>query len=158
MKKIVAFLENVLEFSCMFLVALLSTLVIVCVILRYAFNISFIQSEEAITMTFVFIAFLGAAYSTQKDEHVCITVLYDKMPHTVKAFLDMFSQIIIIIVEIMVLKGGLLWLDTTGDMLLQGMRLPAKFFYAVVPMSACLIIFFTVIRLFKKIYALRVNI
>lgn len=153
MKKTFVFINNILGYLCMIFTGLLTILVIFSVFLRYVFNISFIQSEEAITMTFIAICFFGAAYASKENEHVCVNLIADKLVGKSKAILEIFTLVISIIVEFMVFKGSLLWLQSTGNMLLPGMRLPAVYFYALVPISAVLIILYSGINIIKILFA-----
>jgi TRAP-type C4-dicarboxylate transport system permease small subunit len=61
------------------MMAVMSTLVFVNVVARYAFNFSIIWAEEVSQYLMIWIAYLGAGLALREGRHVALEILHDRL-------------------------------------------------------------------------------
>jgi len=62
------------------MMAVMTTLVFVNVVARYAFNFSIIWTEEVSQYLMIWIAYLGAGLALREGRHVALEMLHDRLP------------------------------------------------------------------------------
>ena len=62
------------------MMAVMTTLVFVNVVARYAFNFSIIWTEEVSQYLMIWIAYLGAGLALREGRHVALDMLHDRLP------------------------------------------------------------------------------
>jgi TRAP-type C4-dicarboxylate transport system permease small subunit len=145
MNRIVKFIDKVLSVWCIFLVALLTFGVIVSVVLRYVFNISFVESEEGITLLFVATTYFGMALGVREKDHIAITYFADNAPPRVQTAIRIFIMMLIIIISAVVFRQSLIWIEKVGGIPSPAIHIPYKYFYVMVPISAAIMIFYALV-------------
>jgi TRAP-type transport system small permease protein len=129
---------------------MMGLLVIITVILRYFFGISYIWAEELVTRLFILTTFFGAVVAIEKREHIKIDFFLKMMPKKTQQILaDVIIQIIIIIVQIQVIRSSIKWIKIVGNAITPGMRIPTKYIYIFLPLSALLIIFYSLYNIYN---------
>lgn len=154
MKKFISKCYDLYDFFCRALIVVMVVLVIVSVFLRYIFGLTFIWAEEAITMLFVASSFYGAFLGLKENEHIQIDFLYVKFSPKVKIIIDIIINCVIFFVEFYMVKLSLFWIEKVGDVLTNGMRLPVKLFYSMIPISGTIMCIFCAITIVKLIISL----
>lgn len=139
------------EWVCVFMVALLTILSIVSVVLRYIFNIVFIQTEELITFLFVATCFLGAVSVMYKKEHVGVALIQAKMPKKVQKVMVVLQYIIIIAVNFLLIYCSYKWIRTNIGYTTPGLRIPYWTVYIVLPISCLLSAIVAILQLIEVI-------
>lgn len=117
------------------LMAYLVIAVMVSVILRYFFNISFIWAEEMILFTFIASTYFGIIICVKEDEHIAIDFFVEKLPGVSKKILQTLISVIGIITLLWIAKSSLGWIETVGKTLSSGMKVPYKYIYSWMPIS-----------------------
>lgn len=77
---------------------LLLIMLVICfmaVIMRYVVNSPWTWSEEIILVLLVIFGYICISIDVYRDEHVALSVLYDRLPAKVQWALDLFRHIII---------------------------------------------------------------
>ena len=69
----------------------LVVVVFVDVVMRYAFNISFVFTQELEWHLFAFIFLMGAGYTLLKDGHVRVDIFYQNMSPKAQAWINLLS-------------------------------------------------------------------
>ena len=154
MTKITSTFYALYDKFCRVLILLMTILVIISVFLRYLFGITFIWAEEAITMLFVASSFYGAVLCLKENEHIRIDFLYEMFSPKIKEFLDIVINCVTFFVEFYMVKISLFWIEKVGDVLTNGMRLPIKIFYSMIPISGIFICIYCVMSIIKQIKSL----
>ena len=117
------------------LMALLAIFVIVSVILRYFFNISFIWSEEMILFTFIATTYFGIIVCVKEDEHIAIDYFVNMLSGTLKLLLQTLITVIGVVTLLWIAKSSLSWIETVGATLSPGLKVPYKYIYSWMPFS-----------------------
>lgn len=145
MNRIVKFVDKLLSLWCTFLVAALTLGVIVSVFLRYVFNVSFVESEEAITLVFVATTYFGMALGVREKDHIAITYFAEKAPPRLRTVIRIFIMLLITAVMAVVLRQSLVWIAKVGGIPSPAIHIPYKYFYVMVPISSGIMIFYALV-------------
>jgi TRAP-type C4-dicarboxylate transport system permease small subunit len=71
------------------MMVVMTTLVFINVLARYAFNFSIIWAEEVSQYLMIWIAYLGAGLALREGRHVALEVLHDRLPAPISRRLRM---------------------------------------------------------------------
>ena len=112
---------------------LLAVLVIFSVIARYFFSLSWKQLSEFNVTLFAFTTFWGMGINILKDEHVSIDIFYDRVKPSIKRWLAVVNYIIVLIVDLVFTYQGILYVGVAGKQISQGMEIPMKYMYGIMP-------------------------
>lgn len=112
---------------------LLAVLVIFSVIARYFFSLSWKQLSGFNVTLFAFTTFWGMGINILKDEHVIIDIFYDRVKPSIKRWLAVVNYIIVLIVDLVFTYQGILYVGVAGKQISQGMEIPMKYMYGIMP-------------------------
>jgi TRAP-type transport system small permease protein len=145
MKSFIKTVDRVLSIWCILIVSAMTLGVIVSVVLRYLFSISFVQSEEAITMLFVGTTYFGMALGVREKDHIGISWFVEQAPAAVQKAVQVLVMAIIIGVSAVMLQQSLLWIRKVGGIPSPALQVAYHWFYLMVPVSSALIIFYAAV-------------
>lgn len=131
------------------LVGLLASGVVVSVVLRYVFGVSFAWAEELMTMIFIATTFFGAALGLREGEHIAIT-LPSEGRFLRRRVLKILVQLSIVVVSAFVFRYSRVWIARVGAVPSPATGIPNGSFYAVVPVSFGITIFYAAVRIFSE--------
>jgi TRAP-type C4-dicarboxylate transport system permease small subunit len=101
-----------------------------------------------ITMLFIGTTFFGAALTTKEDEHIGIPALLDAVSKSARKVLTIIGLLISTAVVVFLFYKSLNWIVKAGDLVTPGLRVPERYFYYMVPISAVLMAFYCLRRIF----------
>jgi len=127
--------------------------VIITVILRYFFGITFSFLEELITLVLAFSAFWGIGMCALENEHVVIDFFYLKIPSKFRRFVDIFNYLVIATTLGIVDYYTLNWISVAGKALSNGLRVPYKYIYGAMPLGITV----SLLCIFYKLICLILN-
>jgi C4-dicarboxylate transporter DctQ subunit len=67
------------------------------VISRYFFHFSIVWSQELTIFSLIWLVYLGCAMGMRRDEVVCLTVVYDRLPAPGQMFCRLVSNILLLL-------------------------------------------------------------
>ncbi len=117
---------------------LLAVLVIFSVIARYFFSLSWKQLSEFNVTLFAFTTFWGMGINILKDEHVIIDIFYDRVKPSLKRWLAVVNYVIVLIVDLVFTYQGILYVGVAGKQISQGMEIPMKYMYGIMPVCGAI--------------------
>lgn len=117
---------------------LLAVLVIFSVIARYFFSHSWKELSEFNVTLFAFTTFWGMGINVLKNEHVIIDILYDRVPPAIKRWLSVVNYLIVLAVDLVFTKQGIAYVGVAGKQISQGMEIPMKYMYGIMPLSGAI--------------------
>ena len=132
---------------------LLAVMVIFTVIMRYCFSLNWKQVSEFNITLFAFTTFWGLGLNILKDEHVSINMLYDILPPLVKKILKIIDLIIVMVVDCMFCYYSYLYTQKMGVQISQGMEIPMKYMYGIMPVCTALAAVCILVKLYLSIKA-----
>lgn len=149
--KVLKFLNERLEE--IFLVILMVIAVIIVsmqVVTRYVLEIPLPWSEELARYIFLWLTWVGASYATKERKHVCIDVVYERLPQGAKKICNIISTIVwIAFLCVMVYISVKLTSSVySGGQIAVGSGIPMWIPYASIPTGMTLML----IRLLQNCY------
>lgn len=133
--------------------ALLAILVIFTVIARYCFSLSWKSLAEFNVVLFAFTTFWGMGINVLKNEHVMIDIFYDRVKPSVKRWLSVSNYIIVLIVDLVFVVQGFKYVAVAGKQISQGMEIPMKYMYGIMPVSGIICAICVVLKMIEFITA-----
>lgn len=132
---------------------LLAVLVIFAVIARYFFSLSWKQLSEFNITLFAFTTFWGMGINVLKNEHVIIDILYDSVKPSIKRWLSVVNYIIVLVVDLVFTYQGVKYVGVAGKQISQGMEIPMKYMYGIMPVCGAICAVCIVIKIIEFITA-----
>ncbi|MGR6980586.1 TRAP transporter small permease [Testudinibacter sp. P27/CKL/0425] len=136
-------IDKIMEYLCILIVFLMCILVTYQVVTRYIFDNPSAISEILSRYLFIWLILFGGAYVFGLREHMSISFVKLKLPKKIQIYLDMFSELIIVIFSsaIMILGG---YSITTRQMLQMdsSLQLPIGVVYMAIPISGVIMLFY----------------
>ena len=132
---------------------LLAVLVIFSVIARYFFSLSWKQLSEFNVTLFAFTTFWGMGINVLKGEHVIIDIVYDKVPPAIKRWLSVANYLIMLLVDLIFTWQGVKYVGVAGKQISQGMEIPMKYMYGIMPVCWAICAVCIVIKIIEFIAA-----
>jgi TRAP-type C4-dicarboxylate transport system permease small subunit len=126
--------------------------VILLVLLRYIFNITFVWAEATITIMFIGTTYFGAVLGVQEDGHIRISYFVERFPKRIQKIIHSVVMVIIIAVQVVVFKTSLVWIDKIGNTRNVALNIPKAYFYLMVPISSALIIFYALTKIVSYVF------
>lgn len=125
------------------------------IVTRYFFNSPSTISEELITYSFTWLSILSASYVFGQRGHLCMSFVYSKFIGAKRVFLDIFSEILVILTAVFLLiYGGYIMAEQNMSQLTASLGVNMGFMYAVLPISGIIILVYGLLNLidmFKRL-------
>ncbi len=131
--------------------ALMAILVVVTVILRYVFNITYVWSEEATLYLFVMTTYFGSVVCVKEMEHIDIPYFRDMAPKTAGFIMDIFVGLTSVAIMMGLAFFSFTWIEKTGSSIIAGINMPYYSIYLIFPISFILMAIYSVRRMEQKI-------
>ncbi|PHM71875.1 TRAP transporter small permease [Xenorhabdus kozodoii] len=148
MKNLVAITNKSLAFLTICLLAFLVLCVSWQVISRYLLGVPSTETDELARYLFMWVAMIGAAYTTGQHRHLAIDLLMMKLTGVKKSIIGLIIQsAIILFSSVVLLYGGSLLVSSTLE---NGQITPALgwkmgYIYLCLPISGILMIFYALV-------------
>ena len=117
---------------------LLAILVAFAVVMRYFFGKSWKELSEFNVTLFAFTTFWGMGVNVIKGEHVRIDILFNALSPFMKKILSIFEYAVMLIVDLVFTWQGYKYVQMAGKQISQGMEIPMKYMYGIMPLSGLL--------------------
>lgn len=151
-------LKNVVDTLLSYLVIIISTLLVVCVlwqvISRYVLGTPSVFTDEIARFMFMWVGLMGAAYAVSLKRHLAIDLLTQKLTGTPK----LISEVVILLSTItftclvMIYGGiGLVSKTLSSGQISPALGFPMGYVYVAIPFSGFAILFYSVVDLINKI-------
>ncbi|MYC68448.1 MAG: TRAP transporter small permease [Acidobacteriia bacterium] len=142
-RRLTAVLEAVLAAGLlgMFLV------VVLLVLLRYAFQSGLVGANETATVVFVYLSSLGAAVAVGRQEHIRVDLLSDRLGRRGRIALEACNLGMVAILNAVLAVSSVAWIDATGQTLMPVTQMPRYLLQASVPLGCGLATLYCAIKL-----------
>ena len=126
------------------------------IVSRYFFNSPSTVSEEIVTYSFTWLSILAAAYVFGKRGHLAMTFLSGKFRGAARVYLDMFSEILVIITAVaLLINGGYIMAVENADQLTNSLTISMGAVYAILPISGVVILIYGILNFIDLIKTLK---
>lgn len=156
MKEIRKIVDMVIEWLCCGILILMVALVAWQVFTRYILGNPSVTSESVARYMFVWLIFLALAYVFGRRGHMAINFVIDKLKPENRLKIDTLNQVIQIVFSGGILVyGGLVFTISQMVQLDAVLQIPMGLIYMVIPISGCLVIFYTVCNILENLNQLK---
>lgn len=149
--KAVKVLEKSLKYLTIILMTAMVALVFTNVIFRYFLNAAIAWSEEISRFILIWVVFLGAVLAYTKDEHLGLDILVNSLPKKVSKFIAVLADLLVLYAIVLIFKGGYSIMMESWDWTSPAAAVPYAYVYLVVPISAAILFFQTIFKMFIHI-------
>lgn len=115
-------------------------LVLLLVVLRYAFGSTIVGGNEFIVVLFIYTTSIGAAVAVSRKEHIAISFLVDRLADGPRRIFEILGFALIALINaVMVWYSLTIWIPLTGRFILPALQLPQGYAQAAVPIGCGLV-------------------
>ena len=156
MEAIRKLLDKCLITFCVFLFMFMTVIGTYQIVTRYFFNSPSTISEELVTYSFTWLSILAAAIVFGERGHLCMAFVYSKFTGKKRVFLDILSEILVILTAILLLiYGGYVMASENMTQVTASLGVNMGLMYAVLPLSGVLITVYGLLNLAKMFSMLK---
>jgi TRAP-type C4-dicarboxylate transport system permease small subunit len=133
--------------------SILITVTFLQVLFRFVLRIPAVWTEEVARMSFVWLIFLGAAIAVKEGGHLALDMITAAMPPRVRTVMQYWVLTLILALSgIILYAGGNYCLRSAGKVAVT-LPIPSNCVYLAVPISAAMMIFFSLELIADKMFA-----
>lgn len=149
-------MDKVIVAFCVFLFMMMTVIGTYQIVTRYFFNSPSTISEELITYSFTWLSILSAAYVFGQRGHLSMAFIYNKFTGVKRVFLDMFSEILVILTSIaLLIYGGYVMASENVNQITASLGVNMGFMYSILPISGIIILVYGVMNLADMVKKLK---
>ena len=146
----IALIDRTADILLAFLSAAIVCIVLVSVFFRYVLNHSLSWSDELVRYLFVWFTLLGSAITLREREHIRVEYFAEKLPERIRNMSEIANLICIALFHAVLIILGFCWVWSTRGTHTSALQWPLNiFFYAALPCSAILTLWYAVRRLLR---------
>jgi TRAP-type C4-dicarboxylate transport system permease small subunit len=146
------FLNNFEEYLAGILLLLMVTIAFINVVSRFTFKFSISYIEELEVYLYVWLVMLGSAIAFKRWSHLCVSLVVDKMPPSLRKYIKIFVTLLSIGFFSVIFKSSITQIQ--DEILMQvtttSMGVPKWWYTLGLPIGSGLIIIRLLQRLFKR--------
>ena len=139
------------------LVVLSAAMVVIAlwaVFCRYVLNNSLVWSDEVVRYLFVWFSLLGAAITLRDREHIRVEYFVELLPPGARRLVELVMLLGVLLFYLAMAVLGFIWVYQTNGTFTSALKWPLNwFFYAALPVSAVLGVWYGLRRLKSGQYA-----
>lgn len=125
------------------------------IVTRYFFNSPSTISEEMVTYSFTWLSILGAASVFGKRGHLCMSFFSAKFAGRKKAYLDIFSELCVMLTAVsLLIYGGYIMSTENFSQETASLGISMGLLYAVLPISGIIICLYSILNIMDIVKAL----
>ena len=151
-RKVIAFfnlLHIAMVYLAKFMMVAMVLIIFVNVVLRYGFNSGLMWSEEVALLLAVWFIFIAMSLGVKQNLHINITLIPSaKLSKTVARALEILKSLVTLVVAVVMLLDGWKLVGFTMRSIMPATQWPAGLLYAVLPISAVVMIYESLTDLF----------
>ena len=121
--------------------------VVVLVILRYAFQSGLVGANESATIVFVYLSSLGAAVAVGRQEHIRVDLLSTRLGPRGRLVVEVFNLGIVAILNAVIAASSVDWIAATGHIPMPVTQVPRYLLQVSVPLGCGLATLYCGIKL-----------
>jgi TRAP-type C4-dicarboxylate transport system permease small subunit len=126
------FNEHLEEFFIIPLMFLMSIIIFIQVIMRYAFQNSLVWSEELSRYMFIWLIYFAVSYTARREKHIRIDAAINLYPKKLRPYVEILSEVIVLGFSIFIAVTAVTVYQkiTWSGQLSPAMRIPMQYVYA----------------------------
>ncbi len=133
-----------IDLAVILLISFILVIVLVAVFFRYVLNHSLSWSDEVVRYLFVWFILIGSALVFRDRRHIRIEYFVELFPKKLKRFCEIAGFFLIVLFHIFLFFSGIAWTISTHGSFTSSLKMPLNLiFYAAIPVSAAMTLFFS---------------
>lgn len=149
MEKISEFLGKIIELLLYILMILLVCLTFLQVFCRFVIRLPVSWSQEVVKLCFVWIIFLGAAIAVRENTHLCMDIFTAHLPSAAQKVTKACVFVLSLICVSFMFCGGVEFCIQCASKRMMTLPLPANILYAAMPVSAALMLWYFIEKVWR---------
>ena len=140
LRKFVALIEQLEKALCAFFAFAFTCLIVVNVVLRYAFNQPLFFAEEVSIVLMIWMTLLAASLMLGRRQMVSVTILADALPQRARWLVTVAAHAVTLIVAVTFFYWSIQWMGSPvskRDVILA-LDVPKWYSYMIIPVFFCL--------------------
>lgn len=124
--------EHLEEFFIIPLMFLMSIIIFIQVIMRYAFQNSLVWSEELSRYMFIWLIYFAVSYTARREKHIRIDAAINLYPKKLRPYIEILSELIVLGFSVFIAVTAITVFQkiTWSGQLSPAMRIPMQYVYA----------------------------
>lgn len=147
--------KNPIELIASFLCAILTSVVFIQVLFRYALHFSLDWAEELAMVIFQWVAFIGAGIAVRHGFHFHIDLITNRFPPVLKAITDFMASAAVLAVAYIMVHVGIMMMNTTKFITMPVMHFSKAYVYLAIPVGGALMIIYQIPIVIRQIRKLK---
>ena len=147
-------LATLFRYTIIGFMVLITVVVFLQVLFRYVLNLPLSWSEEVARFGFVWLVFLGAGLIVRTGEHIKVSSFVDPLTDRLKKIAEIVVQVVIFVCTLIILLGGIRIARNEWSQLSPAIEAQMGVIYLVIPISAFMMVCWTVVHLVASITAI----
>jgi TRAP-type C4-dicarboxylate transport system permease small subunit len=138
MKRLIKFLEKIIEWLIIVLIGLCIIVGTMQVIFRFILHAPLAWSEEFIRYCFVWIVFVGSSLAVRNNSHASISFFVELIPKTIRNIFSLLSNVLCIAFSFVILVEGIkiMIMQMKTQQLTAALEIPIAFVFLAIPVGA----------------------
>lgn len=146
------FLDSILSWICMFLLAFMSCLAMYQVFARYVLHNPSTISEDILSFSFVWLSLLATTLVFGKREHMEMSYFAERLGPDMHLCLQIFSEVLIMTVAVIVFFfGGLGFMGVGALQISPAFGIPMSWIYVVLPICGIMTVIYNILNILMLI-------
>ena len=151
MKAIKNFMDNALRAVMALSSLVLFAVTFMQVVWRFVLKSPLPWSQDVIRLCFTYLVFLGAAYCVKENAHLGIDVVISMLKPKARKVLDLLISLVLLAFFLFLAYYGVAFMQTGGSQMAPYLPLSMSLYYASVPISAALMVFYMMLQLMEQL-------
>lgn len=154
MKAIKNFIDNILRVVMALSSLVLFSITFMQVVWRFVLKSPLPWSQDIIRLCFTYLVFLGAAYCVKENAHLSIDVIISLLKPRTRKIVDLLISLVLLAFFVFLAYYGVAFMQTGDSQMAPYLPLRMSLYYASVPVSAVLMVFYMLLQLAEQLRAL----
>lgn len=145
-------LKNFEEVIAGTLLVLMALATLLNVVARYFFNSPVPWADEFSRYAFIWLVFVGAVVCTKRGRHISIDLVVTALPSRIRPFVQILADVATAVLMLIIIYYGWI-LTSSATQPTSTLKVPQYVVYMIVPLSALLILWRTVMDIIRAVRA-----
>jgi TRAP-type C4-dicarboxylate transport system permease small subunit len=135
-------LRNPIEVLVAFLILLLTAMVFLQVLFRYALDAPLGWSEEFVMFLFQWCSYLGAAVAVKKGFHFQLDIIILRLPERLKKWMALLSSVCVFLAGYIMIHHGIRMMNMNFSQTYPILGFPVAYGYLAIPVAGAVVAFY----------------
>jgi tripartite ATP-independent transporter DctM subunit len=132
------------------LIAVETMLLLASVVARYVLHHPLVWSDELASFLFLWLAMLGCAIALQRGQHMCLTVVVEKMPPRIRSWADALAAVVVATFVLLILHPAYDYATEQWNIVSPSLSIHGTYRAGALVVGAVLMFVFAVLRLLRR--------